>query len=92
MLAAYPTLASQLSPYCLQREVRSSVQLLPGGPSIARAPRLNPGDASVELDGGVSERIGYGSGLTPAGDDYLFVISRRGGPGSAGSTGSAGSL
>ena len=71
MLAAYPALASQLSHYCLQREVRRSLQLLPSGPSIGRVPRLNPGDANVALEGGVSELIGYGSGLTPAGDDYL---------------------
>jgi hypothetical protein len=72
VLAAYPALASQLSQYCLQREVRSSLQLLPSWPSIGRVPRLNPGDASVALEGNVSELIGYGSGLTPAGDDYLF--------------------
>ncbi|MDN7182052.1 hypothetical protein M0D69_29380 [Caballeronia sp. SEWSISQ10-4 2] len=53
VLAAYPALASQLSQYCLLREVRSSLQLLPGGPSIGRVPRLNSGDASVALEGGV---------------------------------------
>ena len=47
VLAADPALAGQLSQYCLQREVRSSLQLLPGGPSIGRVPRLNPGDASA---------------------------------------------
>lgn len=72
VLAAYPALAGQLSQYCLQQEVRSSLQLLPSGSSTGRVPRLNPGDASVALEGGVWELIGYGSALTPADDDDLF--------------------
>jgi hypothetical protein len=72
LLAAYPALASQLSQYCRLREVRSNLQLLPGWPSGARVPRLNLGDEKTALESGVSELIGYGSGLTPDGDDYLL--------------------
>ncbi len=72
LLAAYPLLASQLLEYCLEREVRSSLQLLPGWPPGGRNPRLNPGDAKAEVDSGVSELIGYGAGLTPDGDDFLL--------------------
>ena len=42
LLAAYPVLASQLLEYCMEREVRSSLQLLPGWPPGGRKPRLNP--------------------------------------------------
>jgi len=72
MLAAYPLLASQLLEYCMEREVRSSLRLLPGWPSGGRNPRLNLGDAKAELESGVSELIGYGAGLTPDGDDFLL--------------------
>ncbi|WP_031364205.1 DUF2877 domain-containing protein [Caballeronia sordidicola] len=72
LLTAYPLLASQLLEYCMEREVRSSLQLLPGWPPGGRIPRLNPGDAKPELESGVSELIGYGAGLTPDGDDYLL--------------------
>jgi hypothetical protein len=72
LLAAYPLLASQLLEYCMEREVRSSLQLLPGWPPGGRVPRLSPGDAKAELESGVSELIGYGAGLTPDGDDYLL--------------------
>jgi hypothetical protein len=72
LLAAYPLLASQLLEYCMEREVRSSLQLLPGWPPGGRIPRLNLGDAKAELESGVSELIGYGAGLTPDGDDYLL--------------------
>jgi len=47
LLAAYPALASQLSQYCLQREVRSSLQLLPTWSSGGRVPGLNPGDSTA---------------------------------------------
>jgi hypothetical protein len=72
LLAACPLLASQLLEYCMEREVRSSLQLLPGWPPGGRNPRLNLGDAKAELESGVSELIGYGAGLTPDGDDYLL--------------------
>jgi len=72
LLAAYPLLATQLLEYCMEREVRSSLQLLPGWPPGGRNPRLNLGDAKAELESGVSELIGYGAGLTPDGDDYLL--------------------
>jgi hypothetical protein len=72
LLAAYPLLASQLLEYCMEREVRSSLQLLPGWPPGGRNPRLNPEDTRAELESGVSELIGYGAGLTPDGDDYLL--------------------
>jgi hypothetical protein len=72
LLAVYPALASQLSQYCLQREVRSSLQLLPVWPPGGRIPRLNPGDEKAELESSVAGLIGYGSGLTPDGDDYLL--------------------
>jgi hypothetical protein len=72
LLAAYPLLASHLLEYCMEREVRSSLQLLPGWPPGGRNPRLNLGDAKAELESGVSELIGYGAGLTPDGDDYLL--------------------
>jgi hypothetical protein len=71
-LGVYPALASQLALYCRQREVRSNLQLLPGWPADGRAPRLNIGDEKAVLESGVSELIGYGSGLTPDGDDYLL--------------------
>ena len=72
VLAAYPTLASQLARRCRLHEVRSSLQLVPGWPSEGRLPRLNPGDTGLALEHGISELIGYGSGLTPDGDDYLL--------------------
>ena len=72
VLAAYPALASQLLEYCLEREVRSSLQLVPGWPPGGRNPRLNLGDDRAQLESGVSELIGYGAGLTPDGDDYLL--------------------
>lgn len=72
VLSAYPTLASQLARRCRLHEVRSSLQLVPGWPSGGRVPRLNPGDAGLALEHGISELIGYGSGLTPDGDDYLL--------------------
>ena len=72
VLAAYPALATQLSHYCRLREVRSNLQLLPDWPSGGRVPHLNLGDEKTALDRGVSELIGYGSGLTPDGDDYLL--------------------
>jgi hypothetical protein len=72
LLAAYPALASQLSQYCLQREIRSSLQLLPSWSSGGRVPGLNPGDSAAALDSSVAELIGFGSGLTPDGDDYLL--------------------
>jgi len=72
VLAAYPALASQLLEYCLKREVRSSLQLVPGWPPGGRNPRLNLGDDRAQLESGVSELIGYGTGLTPDGDDYLL--------------------
>jgi Protein of unknown function (DUF2877) len=71
-LGVYPALASQLVLYCRQREVRSNLQLLPGWPADARAPRLNVEHTQAELESGVAELIGYGAGLTPDGDDYLL--------------------
>ncbi|WP_438394848.1 DUF2877 domain-containing protein [Caballeronia sp. DA-9] len=71
-VGVYPALASQLVAYCRQREVRSSLQLLPGWPANGRAPRLNVSDDASALNGSVSELIGFGTGLTPDGDDYLL--------------------
>ena len=71
-LGVYPALASQLITYCRQREVRSNLQLLPGWPLDGRAPRLNLADEKPALDAAVAELVGFGTGLTPDGDDYLL--------------------
>jgi Protein of unknown function (DUF2877) len=70
VLAASRILADQLAQYCRHHGVRSALQLQPGWPG--RKPRLNVADERNAVEYTVSELIGFGSGLTPDGDDYLL--------------------
>jgi hypothetical protein len=72
-LPAYHTaLAEALRTYVDQHGVISALRLLPDEQLHARAPSLMLEADRQSVDAGVRALVGYGSGLTPDGDDYLL--------------------
>lgn len=65
-------LKALLMDYCQQHQISSALQLLPDEPTDGRLPSLELADSDSQLQQQVASLIGYGSGLTPDGDDYLL--------------------
>ncbi|MBK5144558.1 DUF2877 domain-containing protein [Budviciaceae bacterium BWR-B9] len=65
-------LKTLLMDYCQQHQVSSALQLLPDEPTDGRLPSLALAHSDSQLQQQVAGLIGYGSGLTPDGDDYLL--------------------
>lgn len=65
-------LKTLLMDYCQQHQVNSALQLLPDESTDGRLPSLELAHSDSQLQQQVAGLIGYGSGLTPDGDDYLL--------------------
>ena len=70
--ARHGFVAARLQAHCAGHGVSGALQWLPGWPAHARAVRLSPFDEAATLDATVHALVGFGSGLTPDGDDYLL--------------------
>lgn len=68
----HDVLKTLLVNYCQQHRISSTLKLLPDWPTNGLIPRLELTDSDNQLQQQVSCLIGYGSGLTPDGDDYLL--------------------
>ncbi|WP_179038278.1 DUF2877 domain-containing protein [Limnobaculum xujianqingii] len=68
----HDVLKTLLVNYCQQHRISSTLKLLPDWPANGLIPRLELTDSDSQLQQQVSCLIGYGSGLTPDGDDYLL--------------------
>jgi hypothetical protein len=65
-------LAAELRRYASEHGLRSELQLLPGWPASARAVSLALDGDVPRLRQQVARLVGFGTGLTPDGDDFLL--------------------
>jgi hypothetical protein len=68
----YAALAAELQRHVDEQGLRSALQLLPGWPAGGRAVTLALDDGPQQLREQVVRLVGYGTGLTPDGDDFLL--------------------
>jgi hypothetical protein len=72
LAARHGFVAARLRAHCVGHGVNGALQWLPGWPAQGRAVNLSPFDEPATLDATVRALVGFGSGLTPDGDDYLL--------------------
>jgi Protein of unknown function (DUF2877) len=68
----YTALAAELRRHVGEQDLRSALQLLPGWPAGGREVALALDDDFQHLQQQVARLVGFGTGLTPDGDDFLL--------------------